>query len=283
MKWFSRLLIQLAIIAILLATPLYLVSLWPGIAILCWLPAIGLMAYGLSNPEYAFRRIILWAVTAVITSSAISNSALQNIRDQLEGLGASSLMMIVFDILTALFVKVELGWAVVAVILLVCALEGLRMTFESGVWLNEKSRVRIVLATLRSFIATQTYQGNKFVLSASFTISNWSDDTIEVSGATAKIMRLNIQGELYSKDQVDEITAKHMYYIGPKTSKEFNLICRNIPSGLEKFLGFISITRLNYLVDITGRVFPLGSHALDGNYHKVTFDFPSKRKVMQPR
>lgn len=283
MKWFGRLLLQLAIIAILLATPLYLVPLWPGIAILCWLPAIGLMAYGLSNPEYAFRRIILWAVTAVITSSAISNSALQNVRDQLEGLGASSLMMFLFDVLTALFVKVELGWTVVAVILLVCALEGLRMTFESGVWLNEKPTVRIIPATSRSFIATQVYQGNKFVMSASFTISNWSDETIEVSGSTARIIRLNVQGELYSKDQIDEITAKHMYYIGPKTSKEFNLICRNIPSGITKFLGFLSTTRLNYLVDITGRVFPLGNHALDGKYHKVTFDFPSKRAIMQPR
>lgn len=283
MTWFTRLLLQLVVIAILLAAPLYLVPLWPGIAILCWVPAIGLMVYGPSNPEYALRRFVLWAGAAVVSSSAISNSALQGVRDQLVDLGMPPLIMLLFDILSALFLKVELGWPVVAVILFICILEGMRMVFISGVWPKENSSIRIAPATERSFIARQPHKGNRLVASSSFTISNQSDEAIEISGATSDIMYTSIQGELYSNDQPDEITAKHMYCLGPRKSMEFSLICRDVPAWIETVLSLLSRTKLNYLIPITGRVSILGGHGLGEKHHSVTFDFPSSNTVMQQR
>lgn len=285
MKWFNRLLLQLVMIAMLLAAPLYLAPLWPsfapGIAILCWVPAFGLMAYGLSNPEFIFRRFILWASAAVISSSAISGSELLSIRNQLEALGMPPFTMLLFDLISALFLKIELGWPVVAVILFICALEGLRMTFDSGVWLKEKPGIHIVPAAERSFISTQSHRDNRFVISAYFTVSNQSDSAIEVSGAISKVFHISARGELYSNDQMDEITSKHMYYLSPQKSVELNLICRDIPKRIESILRFLSLTKLNYLIDIRGVVIPIGGHGLEGKYQRVAFDFPSRRTIMQ--
>jgi hypothetical protein len=244
-------------------------------------PAIGLIVYGPSNPEYALRRFVLWAGAAVVSSSAISSSALQGVRDQLVDLGMPPLIMLLFDILSTLFLKVELGWTVVAVILFICILEGMRMVFISGVWPREISSIRITPATGRSFIAKQPHKGNRLVALSSFTVSNQSDETIEISGATSAIMYASIQGELYSNDQSDEITARHMYCLGPKKSMEFSLVCRDVPSRIETILNLLGITRLSYLIPITGKVSILGSHGFLKDHYSVTFDFPSSSTVMQ--
>ncbi|MEO1542571.1 MAG: hypothetical protein AAFR75_00900 [Pseudomonadota bacterium] len=273
MGWFFKVMCQWCIIALLVSLPFKFPSWWPWFSIFCWTLAFGLVTYGIFNPKYAIRRVLLWGCGTVIASAVAPSSLQPAIRSYLVSKDTPDGLLAFYDVLSAIFFDVSLSPWVYVVLLTLAALEFVRMKKDENSWFGSNTGAHISQSGQNGVIARQPQNSDLFVLKAKFNITNSEDYPVQITESRFSIFFVNSYGEMYATGRVDEVSGEHPFTIPPKTSQEFSLTARNLPTLLSAVVKLSYKSRLRYLLDVTGYVQAFGNNGLSDKKQRLVFVF----------